>query len=317
MLHIAAVERETGIAKDTLRVWEKRYGFPQPLRDTTGDRVYAASQVARLRQIRQLLDAGMRPGKVVGLGAEALARLLAETSVNDLSDLSRTKNAVAPPAQSVSDFLDLIAGHSPQALRHALAHAQLRMGVAPFVTELLAPLNQAVGEAWVQGRFKVFEEHFYTEVIGSLLRETIASLAPLASARRPKVLLTTLPPEQHGLGLLMVEALLTLEGCCCVSLGTQTPLEDLAHAAHAHHVDLIALSFSSVHPESLVLDNLQALRNQLPQPLGLWVGGACPALYRHPIAGVVPVGLLTNIPGAVARWRRRETETHNTRTTRT
>jgi len=82
-------------------------------------------------------------------------------------------------------------------------------------------------------------------------------------------------------------------------------------------VDLIALSFSSVHPESLVLDNLQALRNQLPQPLGLWVGGACPALYRHPIAGVVPVGLLTNIPGAVARWRRRETETHNTRTTRT
>jgi hypothetical protein len=53
--------------------------------------VYAASQVARLRQIRQLLDAGMRPGKVVGLGAEALARLLAETSVNDLSDLSRTK----------------------------------------------------------------------------------------------------------------------------------------------------------------------------------------------------------------------------------
>jgi hypothetical protein len=60
------------------------------------------------------------------------------------------------------------------------------MGVAPFVTELLAPLNQAVGEAWVQGRFKVFEEHFYTEVIGSLLRETIASLAPWPAPGVPK-----------------------------------------------------------------------------------------------------------------------------------
>ena len=36
-LPIAAVERETGLAKDTLRVWEKRYGFPQPLRDASGN----------------------------------------------------------------------------------------------------------------------------------------------------------------------------------------------------------------------------------------------------------------------------------------
>ena len=27
---ISAVERETGLSKDTLRVWERRYGFPQP-----------------------------------------------------------------------------------------------------------------------------------------------------------------------------------------------------------------------------------------------------------------------------------------------
>lgn len=33
---IAEVERDTGIGKDTLRVWERRYGFPQPLRDSLG-----------------------------------------------------------------------------------------------------------------------------------------------------------------------------------------------------------------------------------------------------------------------------------------
>jgi DNA-binding transcriptional MerR regulator len=37
---IAAVERDTGIGKDTLRVWERRYGFPQPGRDSFGERSY-------------------------------------------------------------------------------------------------------------------------------------------------------------------------------------------------------------------------------------------------------------------------------------
>jgi len=31
--NISAVERDTGLSKDTLRVWERRYGFPKPLRD--------------------------------------------------------------------------------------------------------------------------------------------------------------------------------------------------------------------------------------------------------------------------------------------
>ncbi len=79
-LSIAAVERETGLAKDTLRVWEKRYGFPAPLRDAAGDRIYPSAQVVQLKLIRRLLDAGMRPGKVVGLGHGALEALLATTA---------------------------------------------------------------------------------------------------------------------------------------------------------------------------------------------------------------------------------------------
>ncbi|HRI93726.1 MAG TPA: MerR family transcriptional regulator, partial [Accumulibacter sp.] len=33
VMNIGAVERDTGLGKDTLRVWERRYGFPQPTRD--------------------------------------------------------------------------------------------------------------------------------------------------------------------------------------------------------------------------------------------------------------------------------------------
>lgn len=301
-LPIAAVERQTGLPKDTLRVWEKRYGFPQPLRDGSGDRLYPAEQVQQLKLIRRLLDAGMRPGKVVGLDGDALQSLLGQRSVAG-GDLSRTNDASYAPPAVLAPLLEAIGAHDPHALRHALGRAQLRMGLAPFVTDLVAPLAAAVGEAWVQGRFEVFEEHLFTEVITGVLRNAIASLTPPSGAHAPKVLLTTLPQELHGLGLLMVEALLALESCNCVSLGTQTPVGDVALAAAAHKADVVALSFSNVHNGATVLASLRELRAQLPPATALWVGGSCTALYQSTLDGITPIRHLSGLQPLVVQWR--------------
>ncbi len=74
LLTVGAVERETGLSADTLRVWERRYGFPQPLRDSGGRRRYPRAQVERLRQIKRLVDAGFRPGKLVGTTKPAILK---------------------------------------------------------------------------------------------------------------------------------------------------------------------------------------------------------------------------------------------------
>ena len=68
-LSISAVERDTGLTKDTLRVWERRYDFPKPLRDHNGERAYPTDQVEKLKLIKRLMDRGHRPGKVIGLPA--------------------------------------------------------------------------------------------------------------------------------------------------------------------------------------------------------------------------------------------------------
>lgn len=70
LLPITEVERQTGIRQATPRMWEKRYGFPQPLRDRHGDRVYPSSQVERLHAVRRLIDQGVRPGKIFSGAAE-------------------------------------------------------------------------------------------------------------------------------------------------------------------------------------------------------------------------------------------------------
>ena len=310
-LSIAAVERETGVGKDTLRVWEKRYGFPVPLRDAAGDRIYPPEQVAQLKLIRRLLDSGLRPGKVVGLDSDALQALLAHHALpahqRPSPNITSRTAADTPPltwqAPEVSALLDTLAAHDPQALRHALLQAQWRMGLAPFVTEVVAPLTTAVGEAWVQGRFEIFEEHLYTEVITGVLRSAIATLTLPPQSSGPRVLLTTMPLEPHGLGLLMLEALLTLEGCTCISLGPQTPLGDTVQAAQAHRADVVALSFTSVQSGAVVLGYLRELRSSLADTTTLWVGGSCSALYQKPLQGITAVQSLSALHSLVAQWR--------------
>ncbi len=300
---IAEVERETGLGKDLLRVWEKRYGFPAPLRDASGDRRYPLEQVHRLKLIRRVLDAGQRPGKVVGLDEGALHSMLAGTVAGgEHRFLSKTESPGAVSSSAVNGMLEAIAAHDPQALRHALTQAKARMGLGAFVVTLVAPLSHAVGEAWAQGRFEIFEEHLFTEVVTGVLRQAIATLAPPPEAAGPRVLLTTLPHELHGLGLLMVEALLVLEGCPCISLGTQTPAGDIVQAARAHRADVVALSFTNVMGGTQVLSSVRELRERLPQDVALWVGGSSVALHQRPPEGVTTLQQLSGLPALVAQW---------------
>lgn len=296
-LPITAVERETGIAKDTLRIWERRYGFPQPLRDASDDRRYPPEQVQRLKRIRRLLDAGHRPGKVVHLEEIALNDLL-----DKIPDLSKTRKE-ASHAENLESMLQSIATHRGTALRDELQHTLMRKGVTAFVHDVVAPLTTAVGEAWAQGRFEVFEEHLYTEVMTNVLRSNLEALRHTGTHKTPKVLLTTVPQELHGLGLLMVESLLTLEGCACISLGTQTPLGDIVQAAAAYEVDVVALSFTNVHSPAAVQNSLRDLRNALPKGSAIWVGGSCSSLYLKPLEGITALQDLEGIPSLVTHWR--------------
>ena len=81
LLNISAVERETGLSKDTLRIWERRYDFPRPVRDDNGDRAYTMEQITKLRLIKRLLDQGHRPGKIIGLDDDHLSRLVTEPAI--------------------------------------------------------------------------------------------------------------------------------------------------------------------------------------------------------------------------------------------
>ncbi|MFZ4289220.1 MerR family transcriptional regulator [Variovorax sp. HJSM1_2] len=296
LLGIAAVERDTGISKDSLRMWERRYQFPQPQRDAQGERAYPLDQVQKLRLIKRLLDLGHRAGRLVPTDVDSLQALLAQAQQQSFG--------AAPARPELTPFLDDLRAHDVEGLRRKLTQALLRSGVGDGVISLIAPLTTQVGELWMRGELQVFEEHIYSESLQLVLRQAILSMPQLARHERPRVLLTTLPDEQHGLGLLMAEALMALEGCECLSLGVQTPVADIVLAAAAHRADIVALSFSGYLAPNQVSESLGALRAQLPTALELWAGGNSAALQkRSGHARLLHVTQLTQIAEQVQRWR--------------
>lgn len=272
-LNIAAIERETGLSKDVLRIWERRYGFPVPDRDAHGERLYPVQQLERLRLIKRLMDQGHRPGKLMATSNDALAQLAPRRPV------LRTESTYTPDSGELTELLGLIQQHDAAGYQHAMQQRLARQGLLHFVQHTVAPLAEQVGEAWASGRLAIFEEHLFTELTQRLLRHAIASLPRPTS--RPRIVLTTVPEEQHALGLLMVESLLALEGATCIPLGTQTPLAEISRAALAHQADIVALSFSSAFPKRPMTDALQTLRHLLPPTVELWVGGDGVASQRR------------------------------------
>jgi methanogenic corrinoid protein MtbC1 len=295
-LSIAAVERDTGLSKDTLRIWERRYGFPAPQRDGQGERAYPLDQVQKLRIVKRLLDGGHRPGRVVPLPMDALVAL-SENS------LGAVKQAPALELPDVRPWVGLLRSHDVESLRQQLVQSHMRLGLSRFVTDVVTPLNTLIGDSWMRGQLEIFEEHLYAEVLQGVLRTALSQLPRPDPERGPRVLLTTFPGEPHGLGLLMAEVLFTLEGAQCVSLGVQTPIWNTVLAAQALRSDIIALGFTGCMNPNQVVDGLAELRAKCSPATAIWTGGAAPVLHRRSVNGVEALSSLREIPAHVAAWR--------------
>jgi len=292
-LSIGALSRATGIAVETLRTWESRYGFPRPERKPSGHRLYPLAAVPRLRRIAQALALGHRAGQVVGASEGALGQLLAAAPAPPAAPTAAT--AAAAPADLAS-LVRRAARFEAEGLRHALVADWARLGPVEFLETRLAPLVEAVGDAWERGELDVRHEHFLseqvTELVGSLRQ-------PLEErAQGPLVAYATLPGELHGLGLQMSALVLTAAGCRALYLGTDVPIPQLATLARELPVRAVAVSVSRAAGGTATGALLRRLRAALPRRVRLLTGGSgAPA----PRAGIERVASLRELDA----WGRR------------
>ena len=281
-LNIGAVERDTGIARDTLRIWERRYGFPEPIRNDKGERMYPEVQLRRLQRIRRLLDQGLRPGKVIGLNDAGLDKLEANLYLEK------------PLSDSVKHLLTVLQNTDGTELETALSIIYQLQGMQIFITETIVPLLYTVGERWAIGKLQVFEEHLLSEVLTRFLNSEISLLQK--TAMKPHVLLATLPGEKHTLGLLMLAAMLSSRNVSVVNLGGEVPLDQIVAAVERFDVDVIGVTFSSSYQYENIRRNLVELRESIAESVDIWMGGEGAKRLRKLPVGVTKFTSLDGLP---------------------
>jgi DNA-binding transcriptional MerR regulator/methylmalonyl-CoA mutase cobalamin-binding subunit len=259
---IGVVARQTGIEISTLRKWESRYGFPRPVRTESGRRGYASDEVAMLHEVARRVAAGSRVSNVI---REVFAGTAAALSDTD------TVRATPALARDVEAALNLLLGQDQSRLKLMLDQARRETSLLNFVEQFAAPLTQAVGLSWAEGRMPVYSEHVFSALLETLL---VREAEQFESVKQPpKVLLATLAGEKHTLGLCMAYAVLSEAGIPCLRLSRGLPVAEIAAAAAAYQVSAVGLSASVHFSPRLLGQQIGALRAALPADIGLWLGG--------------------------------------------
>lgn len=288
---IRVVANRTGIAADTLRMWERRYGFPLPSRRPGGSRVYSEDDIARLHLVGRALEAGFRPGEVVtlaasdleklveasvaeagaGTGAGAKARVGARARAGASARATVSAEAVAGGAE-VAEVIEALRAEDLRGVRGLLRGAAVSLGPRAFVTDVAHPLAVRVGELWAEGVLEVRHEHLASACLTAQLHLLLGALDD--GDRSPTVLLATLPGEPHFLGLDMIAVVLAASLAAPRVLGADTPPAQLADAARALGVDVVGVSISPAAPRRATMAAVRMLVSRLPLGVELWLGGA-------------------------------------------
>jgi hypothetical protein len=289
---ISVVEQETGISKELLRMWERRYGFPVPTRDAAGNRLYSRSQIQRLHDINRLLSAGYRPGFVVGAEPQRLERLLRE--IPSPAAISPRTNPALDKAWKALTDIDL------RSLRHILRQELARDGAQNWVMELAAPLLLRMARSRLDQNLPTFAERAAQELLLETLELAVAQIPP-APDDSLRILLMSLPGEGRPLELQMTRVLLLGKGVDVLFLGPEPPLEDILPCLRhcPVHVLQLAISAASVNGDSRQW--IKQIQDNIPPSISLWLSGSGASELREEYPGPC-FARLQDLLGAVEHW---------------
>ncbi|HKJ77727.1 MAG TPA: MerR family transcriptional regulator [Gammaproteobacteria bacterium] len=264
----------SGVSATTLRAWERRYGLLRPARTAKGHRLYNADDVALVRRVVDLLEAGW--------------------SVRDAA--ARIREGGPPPATAPQEvwpgyrdrLLGAVARFDPQRLDAVYNEALSLYPVDRVTEDLVRPALRTLGAHWMDGETGIAEEHF----LSAFLRNKLG--ARLHHEGRhphgPRLVAATLPGERHELGFLMFCLAAVGRGYRLLYLGPDLPLAQVTAAATRTSAAGVLLSGTCLSWEAGLAAEVAGAAAAAPVPL--FLGGPLAESRAETLAavGVSPLG---------------------------
>ncbi len=262
---IHRVAKLTGLTKDVIRVWERRYGLLKPTRGANRYRNYSDEDVLLLRFLKQEQERGYSIGALAELGRdELLARARQSALPAHASDTNPYARLIEQLILSL-DPLDKIAFE--RRLNGAIA-------IVPFeeaMHSILFPLQEQVGRLWHDGRISIAVEHYVTRQIQQKIYSVMNQL-PMTELG-PKIVVACPPGEEHELAALAVAYRCRSRGCLVYYLGGNVPIPSLVNLCRSVEPDLVVISVPLALPEAKASELVHTLVSDLGPHVTLAVGG--------------------------------------------
>lgn len=272
LLAIGELAEATGVPSETIRIWERRYGKPEPIRLPSGHRRYDETHIRWLRRMAEGVNRGNRPSQVARLSEAELDRL-----IDPVPSAVRQDPEIAALFEMVHAYRDLD-------LRATLFDAGRRLPALTFLRERVVPLIRSVSCWWAEGRFGVRHEHFLSECLQDVLRTLRTEASEPTTTFR--LLMTTLPEDQHDLGLQMAALLVARHRIPITILGRDLPEAELLRTIEEVQPSGVCLTLSNQIGTSVLARRLSELRSVVPRHVKIVVGGSSVRTLKHAIEGV-------------------------------
>lgn len=225
---MAQMETLTGIKAHTLRIWERRYGFPHPNRTETNIRFYSDEQLKKLLNVSILLNNGYRISKLSQMSDDEVhqkvSSIVTSTDANTQGDIQAL----------ILAMLEM----DEKAFNKIFNAYVIRKGLMGTVIDLIYPFLMQIGVLWITNKTTPAQEHF----ISNLIRQKIIAaidMLPDPDPSAPGIALFLLEGEDHEIGLLLAYFIAKELGWRVYYLGQNVPSENIKDVVRIGNVKLM------------------------------------------------------------------------------
>jgi DNA-binding transcriptional MerR regulator len=258
---IKDVEALTGIKPHTLRIWEQRYGIPQPKRTSTNIRYYDDEDIKMLLSVAMLNRQGHKISKITKMSREELDRQVMDLTLNASDHVIQIESLT-----KAMFALDEIA------FEKILSSNTLQHGLEGTFLQLVFPFMARVGMLWQTGSLNPAYEHFITNLIRQKLFAAIDSQPKNIQPESKRFVLFLPAHEPHEIGLLFANYLIRSRGHHTSYLGPTLPMDDLAPVMTIYKADYILTVLTSAITLQSPLVVANKLSGDFPQAQILLAG---------------------------------------------